>query len=200
MKKYNLFFAFIIGICMLSACGGGNNQGANKNTDVFGEADSLSPHKGRASENIAKATINGREVEFKFMDSGLTISDSIPFSQSADSKYTSFSFELGSDAQLREKIGITLINHNIGKDNLPFKVEPTKQEGKQAKLDLSIQKSSVFINYNNTDGFTCSITKFNDSEIEGNFFGDVRNSGGRTIKVENGYFKVAIKKIEMKLQ
>lgn len=201
MKKYYSFLFILVSAYLLFSCGGSSDSGrTDKNTDVYGEADSLSHHQGRKTDNIARAVINGRKVEFSFIDASLTLENEIPFTQSKDNRFTSFAFELGSDEKLREKIGITLINHNITPDNIPYKIMPGKQEGKQAKLDLSIQKSSIFIPYNNIDDFTCSITAFNDNEIEGNFFGEVRNAGGRVIKVEDGYFKVKIKKVEMKLQ
>ncbi|SFE82342.1 hypothetical protein [Thermoflexibacter ruber] len=201
MKKYYSFLFILVSAYLLFSCGSGSDSGrSDKNTDVYGEADSLSYHQGRKTDNLARAVINGRKVEFKYIDAALTIENVIPFTQSKDGRFTSFSFELGSDEKLREKIGIMLINHNITADNIPYQIMPGKQEGKQAKLDLNIQKSSIFISYNNTDNFTCSITAFSDDEIEGNFFGEVRNAGGRIIKVEDGYFKVKIKKVEMKLQ
>ncbi len=201
MKKYYSFLIVLVSACVLFSCGGSSDsERTDKNTDVYGEADSLSHHQGRETDNIARAVINGRKVEFKYIDAALTIENVIPFTQSADNRFTSFAFELGSDKKLREKIGIMLINHNITKDNIPYQIMPGKQEGKQAKLELNIQKSSIFIPYNNIDNFTCAITAFSDDEIEGNFFGEVRNAGGRIIKVEDGYFKVKIKKVEMKLQ
>lgn len=201
MKKYYSFLFILVSAYLLFSCGSGSDSGrTDKNTDVYGEADSLSHHQGRKTDNLARAVINGRKVEFKYIDAALTIENVIPFTQSKDGRFTSFSFELGSDEKLREKIGIILINHNITTGNIPYQIMPGKQEGKQAKLDLNIQKSSIFIPYNNTDNFTCSITAFSDDEIEGNFFGEVRNAGGRVIKVEDGYFKVKIKKVEMQLQ
>jgi hypothetical protein len=202
MKKYNLFFLVLVVTCLLFSCGGKDSktQGSNAGTDVIGEADSISPHSGRASESIAKATINGRQVEFKFMDNAVTNENTFNLTESTDGKYTQFVFELGSDDKMREKLGLMIINHTIGKATLPLVIPQGKQEGKQAKLELGIQKSSVFINYNNVDAFTCSITAASDSEIEGNFFGEVKNPAGRAIKVEDGYFKIKIKKVEMKVQ
>lgn len=202
MKKYNLFFLMFILAGFFFACGSKENktaQGNNASKDVVGEADSISHHSGRASESTAKATINGREVEFKFMDNYISNEPTFTLTESADGKFATFAFELGSDEKLREKIGIMLINYPLSKATLPLIIS-SKQEGKQIKLDLNIQKSSVFISYTNQDNFTCSITAVTDTEVEGNFFGEVRNAGNRIIKVENGYFKVKIKKAEMKLQ
>lgn len=202
MKKYNLFFLVLVIASLLFSCGSKDSktQGSNAGTDVTGEADSISPHSGRASESIAKATINGRQVEFKFIDNAVTNENTFNLTQSADGKYTQFVLELGSDDKMREKLGLIIINHAIGKEPLPLIIPQGRQEGKQIKLELGIQKSSVFINYNNTDAFTCSITAVSDSEIEGNFLGQVKNAAGRTIKIEDGSFKIKIKKVEMKVQ
>ncbi len=202
MKKYNLFFLILFITTLFFSCGSKESKttGSNAATDVIGEADSISPYNGRASESIAKATINGRQVEFKFMDNAATSENTFNLAQSADGKYTQFVFELGSDDKMREKLGFMLINHTISKDSIPLNIPPTKQEGKQAKLELGIQKSSVFISYNNVDAFTCSITAASDTEIEGTFAGQVKNPAGRAIKVENGSFKIKIKKVEMKVQ
>lgn len=202
MKKYNLFFLVLVITSLLFSCGGKDSktQGSNAGIDVTGEADSISPYNGRASESSAKATINGKQVEFKFMDNAATSENTFNLTQSADGKYTQFVFELGSDDKMREKIGFVLINHSIVKDSLPLVIPPGKQEGKLAKLELGIQKSSIFISYNNADDFNCSITSASDSEVEGTFAGQVKNSAGRAIKVENGSFKIKIKKVEMKVQ
>jgi hypothetical protein len=201
MKKVYVFFAIMLSMSFLISCGGsGDKKTFDKNTDVVGEADSISPHGGTASDNYVKATLNGREVEFTFMNNMITAEKVFNMPESVDGKYTSFSFELGSDSQLREKIGMQIINYPMKKENAPFVFPKGKQEGKLIKLELGIQKSSVFINYNNEDNFACSLTAISDDLIEGTFTGEVRNPMGRTIRVENGVFRIKVKRTEMKIQ
>ena len=201
MKKLYIFLAIIFSVGLLSSCGGGGGRkNFDKNTDVVGEADSLSPHGGTASDNYVKAMLNGREVEFKFMNNMLTAEKVFTLTESADGKYTSFSFELGSDIQMREKIGMQIINYPMKKENAPFIFPQGKQQGKLIRLELGIQKSSVFINYNNEDNFACSLTAISDDIIEGTFTGEVKNPAGRPIRVENGVFKIKVKREEMKVQ
>jgi hypothetical protein len=199
MKKYNFFFVLIF-TCFVFSCG--NKETSNTNTvnnDAVGEADTSSPYNAKASASLIKATINGQEIEFKFMDAGIE-GDIFTFTQSADGKYTILDFLLASTEKMKEKIGIRLINHSFGRETMPFTVPKGKQEGKLARIDLDIQKSNVFINYNNENDFICAITSITDNEIEGNFMGEVKNIGGKVIKIENGTFKIKIKKIEMKVQ
>lgn len=202
MKKYNLFFLVLFVASILFSCGkdGKTSQGSNASIDVTGEADSISPYNGRQTENIVKATINGKAVEFKFMDNAATSENTFNLLESADGKFSQFVFELGSDDKMREKLGLVLVNHTLSKTALPLVIKEGKQEGKLTKMELGIQKSSIFISYNNADNFNCTITAVSDTEIEGKFSGQVKNSAERTIKVEDGYFKVKVKKVEMKVQ
>ncbi len=196
MKKYNAYFVLVIlFLALFYSCSGSKNESAN--TDAIGEADTLSPNRGRASKNIVKATLNGKAMEFSFV--GSYNNDTFNISESQNGAYTMWAFELGTNEQMKEKISISLVNHDITKEAKPFIIKG-KQTGKQARLDLSIQKSNIFIPYSNVDSFDCAITNVSDQEVEGTFSGEVKNLGNRVIKIENGSFRIQVKKVEMKLQ
>jgi hypothetical protein len=199
MKKLNIFFLILFSSLFLFSCGG-NEETVKVNTDAIGEADAQSPEQGKESENIVKATINGKDMTFSFMDIKSPNDKVFTLSESKDKKYTIWGFELGTDAKLKEKIAIMIINHDISNAQYPLTLPKGKIEGKQIKLDLYVQKSNVFIPYNNTDNFNVTITKVSDSSIEGTFAGEVKNQGNRIIKIENGSFDIKIQKMEMKLQ
>lgn len=200
MKKYSFFFVLLFATYILFSCESKQAQGSRSNMDAIGDADSLSPYKGNESPSIAKATVNGKEMEFKFVDIMLNYPDGLPYTESPDGKFTNFGFELGSDERMSEKIGLMLVNYNLTQATLPFSVPKGRQDGKQARLDMGIQKSNVIIPYSNQDNFDCQITKFSEDQAEGTFAGEVKNASGKVIKIENGSFKIKIKKMELKMQ
>jgi hypothetical protein len=198
MKKYNLISTLLIFAILSIATISCKDSGSSINTDTIGEADSLSPQFGKKSENVAKAIINGQEMTFEFVDMGAR-TDTTIFSESNNGAYTMWGIELGSNEKMKEKIAIILLNHNFAKEKLPYTIPKGAQAGKQARIDLSVQKSNVFIPYGNLDNIECTITKFDDF-IEGTFAGEVRNLGNKVIKIEQGTFKARVKKIEMRVQ
>ena len=199
MKKLNIFFLILLSSLLLFSCGG--SEEVNKaNTDAIGEADAQSPEQGKESENVVKATVNGKSLTFSFMDMKSPNDKVFTLSESKDGKYTLWGFELGTDNKLKEKISIMIINHNLTNAQFPLTIAKGKQEGKQIKLDLYIQKSNVFIPYTNTDNFDITFTKVTEDRIEGTFAGEVKNQGNKIIKIEDGSFDIKIQKMEMKLQ
>lgn len=201
MKKYNLTLSFLLAIiAMLSIACAGDKQGTQKIADAIGDVDSLSPHNGNQSATcVVKATVNGQEMEFAYIDKLLNY-DTLPYTETTDGKFTNFGFELGSDAKMKEKISIMLVNYNLSKETMPFTLQRGLQSGKQARLDMNIQKSNIFIPYTNQNDFDMQITKFTESEVEGTFAGNVKNQGNKIIKIENGSFKIRIKKMELRIQ
>lgn len=203
MKNYFALCIYSVFLFAIMSCGSktSSNTATNANTDALGESDSLSPYFAQQVEGSKiVATINGREVEFKFLDNLVFTEKQQVFniSESADGKYSIAMFELATDEKMKEKISLSFLNI-VNKGATPPIDIKNRKENMQARIDLNIQKSNVFINYFNQD-FVCTITEISEQSLKGTFAGEVKNTGGRVIKVEKGEFDIKIKKTEMKVQ
>ena len=187
MTKYFLYVFLLMSLAATVSCGSGAASSSGANTDAVGDADSLSPYYAQKSEQFVKVIANGNELEFAYAEYS-----SIPLSvYEKDTEKNAFFYraEAASNDKMKEKIMFTIAGIDLEKTSFPLTL-PRKDNSKKMILNLLVQKSNVFINYNNNSDFDLTLTAYKDGVLEGNFNAEVKNSGNRVIRLEKGTFKL----------
>ncbi len=167
----------------------GSNQPVNQeNTDAVGQEAADSPFTATETSDLITASTNGESKEFKFVDTSVPLSNHLNFTSPTTSIVR---MERCSSAKAKEKMSLLIVNYDLDKLTYPYKV-PQKNTGKQMTLRYEVQKSNIMIPYQNVDDFELELSEYKNDILEGTFSGTVKNAGNRTIKIENGKFRVKI--------
>ena len=197
MKKYLIYSLLIACIAFFASCGGNKTQETVvQSNDANGEPDTINVYNTQEdTENFIRVTANGVDKEFKFLDLSTGPYHST-IQTKADGSFINIGFSRGSNKDMREKINIVIVNHNLAQASFPY-TAPTKEAGKTISMVYEVKKSNTPIMYSNSNNFELTITSFKDDVIEGTFSGEVTNAGKKTIKIEKGEFKIKLNRSEI---
>ena len=206
-KQYLAIFS-ILGLFGLFACTGTSDKKAegeaNADTtavdtppqaelvDPRGEKEANPTTLGKLEENddsFVKFTANGQEFECKYV-AGIVLKAN--HFERYDKDRCLLNIERGSNDQMTEKIIMTIINYDLDKIKYPLTIKPEKIEGKHIAFVFSSKKAGIFIDYHNQNAVSLTFEKYNGEYLEGTFSCVVENAASKTIKIENGTFKIKV--------
>lgn len=136
---------------------------------------------------------NGTTMEATFVASNNT-SVSL-FQRQKDDSYSAVVMQRGTSDQLREVIGINIINYNPRTLSFPYEIKP--EQGKHFHVSYQVKKSGVFIDYfaNATKGgdkFKIILTGYENGVLKGTFGGELRNVADKVVILEEGEFEIKL--------
>lgn len=201
MKKYFFLSTLLLALAFTACKDKAVETTTTVNLDAEGEADSLAISPNSLDEpNYIKATVNGAEKEFKYIDFMMNPDPKYKayFNKSKQGMGCSISFARSSHNDMRQKI--TIVMGNVDAETLQYPYEwkfNQTDRSKSIRIIYEAKKSAVSIPYYSDDASTkLTLTSYKDGILEGNFSTKVTNVGKRSIQITDGSFKMKLDKIE----
>lgn len=214
MKKIIVSVLFFSLMSVFAGCSGDakqentdGNSTDSTSTNVQADPNARKVETGDAQgedEEVASASAAVKKddsfVNFKANEIGINCTfasnsnmNATTFQRKNDDSYSMIVFERGTTEQMREKLSLNIINYNPRTLKFPYEIKP--EAGKHFQVNYHVKKSGIYITYfanakDNGDKFKITLTDYENGILKGTFEGEVKNTAGKIIKLEEGKFEI----------